>query len=385
MRGLFKIFLLGLLGIPALVDAQAYFVENRGQWDGDFSAKLELKQGAVFFKSTGYKILLVEPEHELRGHFGPKLQHHHAKRALAFEAEFLGARKGNKWQPEGKSDYKRHYFIGSDPSRWQSNLGSYKENRLSDYLPGIDLRFYEDQQLLKYDIVLDENARPEDIKIRYKGLKSLSIKEGKLHLETAFGDVIESIPYSYQLINGEKKTVKVEYQLEGDIVSFKVRGYRKGKPLVIDPALEFATFSGSADLNFGNSAANGDNGSIYGAGVNFGSNYPITNGVFQAQFAGDSIFNVDVSISKFNANGSQLLYATYLGGKDIDIVHSVVSDEQGNLYVLGNTGSNDFPIDADAYQSGFMGGTYQSSYAFNDYNNGSDLFIAKLARMAPVF
>ncbi|MCR9153778.1 MAG: PKD domain-containing protein [Bacteroidetes bacterium] len=376
MRVLLKIILLGAIWVPSLVDAQAYFVENQGQWDGDFSARLELKQGAVFFRSSGYKILLLEPEakHHQHSH-----DHHHPKGALAFEAEYIGAKPANRWQPNGSSAYPRNYFLGNDPNRWKSNLGSYSHNLLEDYLPGIDLLFYEQSEKLKYDLKLDAEAHPESIKVLYHGLKGMRIVEGKLHLQTAYGDVIESIPYSYQIIKGERKRVRVEYELSGDTVSFKVKGYKEGYPLVIDPVLEFATFSGSADLNFGNSAAYGDNGSIYGAGVNFGANYPVTNGVFQAQFAGDSIFNVDVSISKFDASGAQLLYATYLGGKDIEVVHSIISDDQGNLVILGNTGSSDFPVDQDAYQSIYGGGDFQTSFAFNDYNNGSDLFISRLS------
>lgn len=379
MRELFKILLLGTLALPLKVGGQAYFIENKGQWEGDFSSKLELKQGAVFFKSTGYKVLLIEQDHQHTNHHHNCNHHHHAKRALAFEAEFIGAQTQNNWQGEGQSAYPRSYFLGDDPDKWQSNLGSYPQSRLEDFRPGMDLLFYEQNELLKYDIQLDADAHPKDLKMVYHGLKSIEIRQGKLHLHTAFGDVIESIPYSYQVIKGERRPVKVRYELNGDTVSFKVRGYKEGYPLVIDPALEFATFSGSADLNFGNSAAYGENGTIYGAGVNFGSNYPVTNGVFQSQFAGDSIFNVDVTVSKFSANGSQLLYATYLGGKDIEVVHSIISDDQGNLILLGNTGSSDFPVSQDAYQDLYGGGTFQSSFGFNDYNNGSDIFIAKIS------
>lgn len=373
MRVLLKIILLGTLWVPSLVNAQAYFVENKGQWEGDFSSKLELKSGAVFFKSSGYRFLIIENEHK-HDH-----DHAHGKRALAFEAEYLGAKAENRWEAIGESAYPRNYFLGNDYSRWKSNLGSYSKTQLSDFRPGMDLQFYEQNELLKYDIRLDATADPEDLKIVYRGLKGIQIRENKLYLKTAFGEIIESLPYSYQLINGEERQVDVRYQLHGDTVSFKLRGYRSGYPLVIDPVLEFATFSGSGDLNFGNSAAYGENGTIYGAGVNFGTNYPTTNGVFQAQFASDSIFNVDVSISKFDATGSNLLYATYLGGKDIDVVHSIISDPQGNLFVMGNTGSADFPVNQDGYQTNYGGGDYQSSFAFNDYNHGTDLFLAKIS------
>lgn len=378
MRVLLSILVFVGISYAQNLQAQAHFVENRGQWSGDFSAKLELKQGAVFFKSSGYKFLLYEgdPHHDHHHQSG----NHHPKRALAFEAEYIGAKKDNQWQPGGESAYPRNYILGNDPSKWQKNLGSFPENQLEDILPGIDLNFYEQAQFLKYDMALDANANPKDLKIVYKGLEAITIREGALHLSTAFGEVIERIPYSYQIINGKRVDVEVSYELHNDTVGFKIKGYKKGYPLVIDPVLEFSTFSGSGDINFGNSATYGDNGTMYGAGVNFGANYPTTNGVFQASFAGDSIFNVDVTISKFSADGRQLLYATYLGGRDIEIVHSLISDDQGNLILMGNTGSTDFPVTPNTFQGTYGGGTFQSSFAFNDYNRGTDIFITKISK-----
>lgn len=370
------VLILGIAGGSNL-QAQALFVPNQGQWEGDFSAKLELKQGAVFFRSSGYKFLLFnDPEGDAHHHGH---DHQHPRSALAFEATYIGAKTNNSWQGKGESAYPRHYFLGNKPENWKSNIGSYPEAQLKDILPGLDLHFYEQAELLKYDLELSAEAVPSDIKVVYQGLESISIKEGALFLETAFGAVIERIPHSYQTINGKKVPVEVNYQLKGDTVLFTVKNYRKGYPLVIDPVLEFATFSGSGDLNFGNSATYGDNGTMYGAGVNFGANYPTTNGVFQPAFAGDSIFNVDVSISKFSADGKNLLYATYLGGRDIEVAHSLISDENGNLILMGNTGSADFPTSTDCYQNTYGGGTYQSSFAFNDYNRGTDIFIAKIS------
>ena len=95
---------IGLYGLPSL-EAQALFVPNQGQWHGDFSSKLELKQGAVFFKSGGYKIVLFEGENHQ--HSDPHNHHSHQidKRALAFEAKFVGAKSNNNWHGQGEMLY----------------------------------------------------------------------------------------------------------------------------------------------------------------------------------------------------------------------------------------------------------------------------------------
>ena len=57
-----------------------------------------------------------------------------------------------------------------------------------------------------------------------------------------------------------------------------------------------------------------------------------------------------------------LTYSTYLGGTGVDIAHAVSVDAQGNVYVVGETASPDFPVTPDAFQprhAGMPGGPSQ--------------------------
>lgn len=47
----------------------------------------------------------------------------------------------------------------------------------------------------------------------------------------------------------------------------------------------------------------------------------------------------------------KLLYASYLGGVHDDQVGAMVLDAQGNAYVVGNSGSEDWPVSGNAYQA----------------------------------
>ncbi len=367
----------GLLIFSPSLWGQAIFVSNEGQWQGDFQSKIELSQGSIFLDADGYVASFLEIPHN----HDHGADHHsaHSFELNSYRMSFLGRNQEAKWTGKGEQFYPRHYFLGNKQSKWRSNVSSYSQAEISNIYPGITIEMLEVEDKLKYNFILEPNADPNLIRMQYEGLKSLQLKEGVLHIETAVGTVKETIPLAYQIIDGEKVRVKCEYEIKDNTVQFKLGRYKKEKALIIDPVLDFSTFSGSGDLNFGNSATYGDNGSIYGAGVNFGINYPVTNGVFQASFEGDSAFNVDVSISKFDATGSQLLYATYLGGRDIEVVHSIISNEAGDLYILGNTGSSNFPVSSDAFQKIYGGGSFQSSFAFNDFDHGSDLFIAKIS------
>ena len=63
-----------------------------------------------------------------------------------------------------------------------------------------------------------------------------------------------------------------------------------------------------------------------------------------------------MAISKFNVDGSELLFATYLGGSGNETPHSLVVDESDNLYLLGATSSNNFPTSNGCLDNSFNGG-----------------------------
>lgn len=384
MKELIKLSLWGILLLAgSIASGQAIFIENKGQWSGDFQRKLELSAGAVFFSDNHYRVALVDVPHshsqKLRQFQKFQHQHQHPNKITAFEVQFVGAKENGKWESNRGKAHPRNYFLGSNKGAWQANVASSFGIEQSEIYPGVLVEFHGDDGELKYNFHLAPKADPSLIKMQYNGVENLQLVGDRLLIETAIGKVWERIPESYQMINGKKKLVSVSYVLEGNTVRFKVGKYQTEHPLIIDPSLDFSTFSGSTDLNFGNSATYGEGGTMYGAGVNFGVNYPTTLGAFQTGFAGDSIFNVDVTISKFSPDGQQLLYATYLGGRDIEVVHSLISDEQGNLILLGNTGSDNFPLTNNAFQKVFGGGDFEQSFTFNNFDQGSDIFISKLS------
>lgn len=51
----------------------------------------------------------------------------------------------------------------------------------------------------------------------------------------------------------------------------------------------------------------------------------------------------DIAIFKFSASGSSRLYATYLGGSENEQPHSMICDAQGNLVVAGRSKSSNYP------------------------------------------
>jgi hypothetical protein len=57
----------------------------------------------------------------------------------------------------------------------------------------------------------------------------------------------------------------------------------------------------------------------------------------------------DAFVTKLSADGSALIYSTYLGGDSDDLGNDIAVDTSGNAYITGTTQSNDFPTE-DAFQ-----------------------------------
>src|ERR1019366_1539268 len=56
-------------------------------------------------------------------------------------------------------------------------------------------------------------------------------------------------------------------------------------------------------------------------------------------------------VFKLNPSGTALIYSTYLGGSTLETAYGLSVDSSGNVYVVGQTGSNDFPTTTGALQT----------------------------------
>ena len=80
--------------------------------------------------------------------------------------------------------------------------------------------------------------------------------------------------------------------------------------------------------------------------------FPTVNAL-QPEFGSDQTQD-DAFVAKLNADGTALLYSTYLGGSKEDRGQGIDVDTEGNVYVVGKTTSSDFPVN-NALQPVFAG------------------------------
>ena len=103
-------------------------------------------------------------------------------------------------------------------------------------------------------------------------------------------------------------------------------------------ALVFSTYLGGSGTDQGTSLALDASGNVYLTGSTASANFP-TVGPVQGTLAGAA----NAFVSKLAASGSTLVYSTYLGGSGTDSGNGIAVDASGNAYVVGATSSTDFP------------------------------------------
>ena len=329
------------------------FIENKGQWNNNVEFRAPLGTGSVYLEKNVFTYSQLDQEDIDVAHHHSGEEEKHQKNDFpidghAWSTTFVGANANPILKGQAKRTEYHNYFIGNDRNKWASHVALYGEVIYSNLYPAIDLHVYSSALNFKYDFILAPNADANLIQLQYKGLDEISLKNGNLICATTVGDFIENAPYAYQVINGEKVEVPCFYQLIDQTVSFKFpEGYDHSIELIIDPVLVGATLSGGTATNFGHCATYDSDENIYSGARCFGAGYPTEVGSFQTTFAG----GVDIAISKLSPDATTLYYATYLGGAGQDLPHSMVANEDNELYVFGSTRSIDYPVSAGAYDN----------------------------------
>jgi uncharacterized protein (TIGR03437 family) len=114
-------------------------------------------------------------------------------------------------------------------------------------------------------------------------------------------------------------------------------------------------------------------GAIYLTGA-AGAALPATTGVQPANAGGSCASGPcsDAFIMKLAADGTSVVYATYLGGADQDAGRAIAVNSAGEAYVAGDTASAGFPTTPGASQTRFGG------KVAGDFASYGDAFVAKL-------
>lgn len=368
------------------------FFENKGQWPEGVLFKTQISGGNVWVQQKKLVFHLQDFSALHEAHFEGKSSSNPTFKETVVHLNFIGANQVIVSEKNRALPYYYNYFLGKDSTKWASKVGGFEEVKLANMYEGIDLRLMTSHSSTKYEFLVKPAVDPLQIKLNYAGQQQLKIeRNGNLSLTTSLGKIIEQKPVAYQIIAGQKIDVKCSFAMKDSIVYFKLGTYDTSAELVIDPVLIFSTFNGAISDNFGMTATYGYDGTAYSGGVVYGNNYPLPNpNAYDVSSNFTTIAGnygiTDVFISKYSANGTNMLWSTFLGGGNsfngTETAHSLICDSLNNVYVFGATSSIDFPTTPGAFQVNHNGGTQGADFLYNGVyflNQGTDIFVSKLS------
>jgi hypothetical protein len=297
---------------------------------------------------------------------------------------FRGASSHPRIVPVDRLPGGMNYLIGDDPSAWRRGVATFSKVRYEELYPGIDLLFYGNDRQLEYDLIVKPGADTRKIRLRLTGTRGLkTADDGDLVARTGNGEIRLRRPVIYQTsADGRQARVAVDgrYRVTGpDTVAFDVGRYDRSRPLVIDPVVVYATYlsgnSTDAVQSGSQFIAVDASGAAYVAGYTDSSDFPTTGSALQPQhivrFSHDPENRLPcfpevappyvggyAFVAKLSADGSSLVYGTYLGGTyRIEVVsgiercggptntgNGIAIDTAGNAYITGYTNALDFPV-----------------------------------------
>lgn len=281
-------------------------------------------------------------------------------RARLLPLEFAGAQAGIQWRALEQVGGHSNYYTGADPARWQLQVPHYARLWAVDVYPGVDATFYGAGARLEYDLRVAPGADPGVIELRAKGYRPRLLDDGNVEWRVGSTAVVLHKPVAYQQIDGARREVAAAFRLRDTGVAFALGEYDHAHPLVIDPVLDFAAVLGGADTTTnGLGLAVDTAGNAYIAGSTCAQSFPATPGAYGTRGGLPLLLDdcEDVFVTKYSADGSKLLYSTFLRGSRRETAVRIAVDTAGAAYVTGMTQSTDFPTTAGAYRTTANGGS----------------------------
>jgi hypothetical protein len=374
------------------------FEANQGQTD---------RQVQYLSRGNGYSLFLTSREAVLALQPAARAKNPPA----VLRMQLVGANRHPQASASEPLAGKSAYFVGANSGRWQAEIPQYARVMYRDVFPGVDLTYYGQQGQLEYDFILAPGADPNRIRLGFEGADQLRLEKGEVVLQVAGGDVRLHQPALYQEKNGAKTKVDGSFVLaSAREIAFQVGPYDKSQALVIDPGVEYSTYLGGSAVEKAHAIAVDRAGNAYVVGSSASADFPTTAGAMQprTRTSGSTAFVAKLNpagtailystylggthsdtaravavnekgeafvagstrspdfpvtpgarqthlggsqngfVARLSADGSRLLYATYLGGSGEDEVRGLAINAAGEAHVAGITNSKNFPTTAGA-------------------------------------
>jgi len=365
-------------GTPLQMPAITGFVANHGQAPAEVRYYAALPGGAIYLTRDAVILDTWRTERQSPLDESPDIRR--VGRAVWFR--FADHNPGAVLAGDGRRESRLNFLMGQDRNRWHADVPVFERATYRDLWPGIDLTFTFDAG--RCVCVVDtraganlDQARCEvqgrDIPSEMVGVDALSAmlqdapepealdNPGALLWSTFLGGSAEEIGWSATFdANGNVVVTGLNtstffpttpgaydriYSGLGDVFVSKLSA--DGHTLL------WSTFLGGTALQFdyGYAVDLDPSGNPVVTGYTRSEDYPVTPGAYDTQYNGEA----DVFVTKLSANGSSLVWSTFIGGPQHDIGYDIDHDSEGNPVVAGRTLSDTFPTTIGAYDQSESG------------------------------
>jgi len=327
------------------------FLENRGQLDAAVRYYRAGPRGSVYFTGQAVVLEIVgAPEPSDSGMGTPdararEQRPRHAARRHALRLVFEGARHGASVEGAGRLPGRQRFLLGGGSNR-PTEVPAFAEVLYRDLWPGIDLVFSSRAGELSYRVLAREGADVGRVRFRHEG--------GDRVRSTADAEILDT-PAAMVLIERPSGPGR-----EGSI--------RLSEPLATSDAVASAALAAQAPDRLGWSSFLGGardeavhalavdtDGQIVVVGAARSPDFPTTSGALEPSHRG----SFDAFAARFSADGTTLLWSTFLGGSLDDRAWAVALDGSGRPVIAGVTGSVGFPVTAGAFDES-QNGSYDA-------------------------
>lgn len=226
------------------------FIENKGQWDSRALFASPQKNYDFWVTKEGFKVDLYElkPKIATANQFvGPNSEPGGAdyeRKGAVINFKFVGAGAASEPWGYDASQARYDFFVGPE-SKHARNVHSYKEAYVKSLYPGVHMRTYFDGKQTRYDIVVEPGIDPTPVMFDILGADRVSIVDGQIVIKTSMGDLVQDRPFAYQPVGNAQKLVNATFRQVGpNRIGFNIGSYDSRLPLIIDP-LVYGTYFGS--------------------------------------------------------------------------------------------------------------------------------------------
>ena len=290
----------------------------------------------------------------------------------ALKLTFLGSNPNVRIEPLDPLTTTVSYFLGNDPARWRPDVPVYGGVRYVDLYPGVNLVLGKADHF--WQLEAEPGAVSSEIQLQVAGAPVEAILDGKLHLDISGETLPIDLPqssFSYQVIYASDRGNASMFDVRPSTVEENLPAY----PSDYAPELIYGTYLGGSgngpDQAYAIAVDAAGRATVAG-GTN-SSDFPSTPGVFDPTYNGS-----DAYVAQLSADGSDLVFATFLGSPSggFEAARAIALDGAGNVYVTGVVNGPGFPTTPGAFDRSCNDTYCREAFVTRFNANGSALIFS---------